>query len=109
MANVVESLTESVKSMGVKAAYGDPVEVDGVPIVPVSVVWFGFGGGQESGGSDGAMTGGGGGASIPIGAYVPGIDGPAFKPNLIALLWVSIPVIVAGGTALSKLVRALKR
>ncbi len=122
MANLVETLTDATKSIGVNAAYGAPVEIDGASFVPVALVWAGFGGGNGNASSPGATEKkigagdaggegfGGGGVSVPIGAYVTGPDGKAtFEPNLIALLAVSLPVVVATGWALSRLVRALKK
>ena len=106
MVNLVEKIGETVSSLGVNRNYGDPVTIDGVELVPVSIVWYGFGGGggdSESGG------GGGGGASLPIGAYVSGPDGPSFEPNLIALLVAVIPVTWVGGKALARIIRALKK
>jgi hypothetical protein len=106
MANIIEKVTETVKSLGVKAAYGDPVSVDGVEIVPVALVWFGFG----AGGDDTENGGGGaGGAALPLGAYVNGAMGPTFRPNLIALLWILIPLTWVGGKALTSVVKALKK
>ena len=89
MANIVEKIAQQVTSVGAKASYGDPVTVGGIELVPVALVWFGFGGGSDEAEQGG---GGGGGASIPIGAYVRGADGATFKPNVVALLAVSIPI-----------------
>ena len=99
-----------MKTLGVKAVYGDPVTVDGVEIVPVAVVAFGFGGGSgQSGEGDEGGGGGGGGYSIPVGAYIGGPNGPTFRPNIFALLVVLIPVTLVGGKALSSVIRALKK
>jgi len=89
MVNIVELIAERVTSVGAKASYGDPVSVGGVELVPVALVWFGFGGGSDTSENGG---GGGGGVSVPIGAYVRGSDGVRFKPNLIALVAVSVPI-----------------
>lgn len=94
--------------MGVKAAYGDPVSLDGVDFVPVSLVWFGFGGGQDETEGGGA-GGGGGGASLPIGAYVTTDQGIRFQPNLIALLAVGIPFTWIAGKSLARLVKIIKK
>jgi len=107
MANIVEKLAESVKSLGITANYGDPVTLDGVEMVPVSLVYFGFGGGSDASGDGGG--GGGGGVSVPIGAYVGGGAGARFQPNLIALIAVSIPATLVAGKALSIIIRALKK
>ncbi|MFP7759953.1 hypothetical protein [Marisediminicola sp. LYQ85] len=107
MANLVEKIADSVTSIGAKRSYGDPVTVDGVEMIPVSLVWFGFGAGNDE--SAEAGGGGGGGTIIPIGAYTKGRDGLVFEPNIIALLAVSIPLTVVAGKALSKVIRALKK
>ncbi|WP_224760438.1 MULTISPECIES: hypothetical protein [unclassified Salinibacterium] len=113
MAKLVEKLAESVpNALGTKINYGEPITLDGVEAIPVSLVWFGFGGGSEADeeGREGGSGGGGGGASIPLGVYMTGPDGlPYFKPNTITFLAVSIPVIAAAGTAIAKIVKALKK
>lgn len=106
---LVEKIAESVKTLGVKAVYGDAVTIDGVEVVPVALVAFGFGGGNGSGDEGEGGGGGGGGYSIPVGAYVGGPSGPSFRPNIIALLAVLIPVTLVGGKALSSVIRALKK
>ncbi|MET4783689.1 hypothetical protein [Glaciihabitans sp. UYNi722] len=106
MVSLVEKIAQSVSSLGVKASYGDAVTVDGVELIPVALTWFGFGAGGDDSDKGG---GGGGGASIPIGAYVGGPEGPRFQPNVIAFLAVSIPFTWVAGKALVRLVKALKR
>jgi len=108
MANLVEKIADSVGSLGVKRAYGDPITLDGAEIVPVALTWYGFGAGTDEGSDAGG--GGGGGASIPVGVYSTGPDGTVrFEPNLIALLAVAIPLSWVGGKALARVVRALKK
>ena len=121
MADLVESLTDSLKKLGIDAAYGAPVEVDGKTIVPVALAWSGFGGGTGNASSPGTVTEriaagdaggegfGGGGATIPIGAYVTEGGRAVFQPNIIALAVVSIPLIWTTGHALSRIIRALKK
>lgn len=121
MANLVETLTDATRSIGVGAAYGAPVEIDGSTIVPVALVWSGFGGGNGNASSPGATENkigagdaggegfGGGGLSVPIGAYATSEGRAQFEPNLIALLAVSIPVVISTGWALARFVRALKK
>jgi uncharacterized spore protein YtfJ len=106
MTNLVEKVAQSVTSLGVKTSYGEPVTLDGVQIIPVALVWFGFGGGGDENDNGG---GGGGGVSIPIGAYVGGLDGPKFRPNIIALMVVSVPLTIAAGRTLVRLVKAARR
>jgi uncharacterized spore protein YtfJ len=110
MSNLVVQLAESVSGIGVKAAYGDPVDIGGTTITPVALSYYGFGGGSDpSQGTDGAAGGGGGGASIPIGAYVNRGGELRFEPNVISLLAVGIPFVWVAGKALSKVIRALKK
>jgi hypothetical protein len=107
MSNLVENLADKIPSaLGAKLNYGEPVTLGGVDAVPVSLVWFGFGGGSDEGGAGG---GGGGGVSIPVGVYTGGIDGPRFRPNPVTLMMLLVPVLGIGAPALAKLVRALKR
>ncbi len=124
MPNLVETLTDATRSIGVGAAYGNPVEIDGATIVPVALVWSGFGGGNGTASSPGASVAssdklgagdangegfGGGGVAIPIGAYVTTAGEAKFQPNLISLLAVSIPVIITAGWSLARVIRALKK
>jgi uncharacterized spore protein YtfJ len=111
MSNLVLKLADSVKNIGVSSAYGEPVELDGVTLVPVALVEFGFGGGSDGDSEDAAEAGGGGGGgfSIPIGAYVRDRNGLRFEPNVISLLAVGIPFIWVTGKALSRIIRALKK
>jgi hypothetical protein len=110
MAYLVESIGKLVTSLGIRASYGEKVTIDGAEVVPVALVWFGFGGGSDEGGETReAGGGGGGGATIPIGVYTGGINGPRFQPNLVALMAVAIPLTVVTGKALSHIIRALKK
>jgi uncharacterized spore protein YtfJ len=112
MTNLALKLSENIRTLGVKSAYGDPVEVDGVTIIPVALVQFGFGGGSDvagADGSEGAGGGGGGGMSVPIGAYVKSAGSVRFEPNVISLLAVGIPFVWVTGRALARIIRALKR
>ena len=84
MANLVESLAQSVTSMGVKASYGEAIVLGGVEMVPVALVVYGFGGGSD------ATAGGGGG----------GPDGVRFRPNPVALVGVFVPFAVAASWAI---------
>ncbi len=120
MPSITKQLADTVTSVGVHAAYGDPVDLDGTTIVPVACAWYGFGAGEgrgqgtglvESGlGGDGSGEGGaGGGAAFPVGAYVTRDGRTRFEPNTIALLAVGVPFVWVAGRALSRVVRALKR
>lgn len=108
MTNLVLKLAENARSVGVKSAYGDPIQVEGITLVPVALVQYGFGGG-DAGESAGGAGGGGGGMSIPIGAYVKTGNTVRFDPNVISLLMVGIPFVFVAGHALARVIRALKR
>jgi uncharacterized spore protein YtfJ len=115
MENIIEKFTESVPSWGAKLSYGSLETVNGQEILPVAFVIFGFGGGGGSGempgdapnaGKGEGSGGGGGGYALPVGAYVTGTDGVVFKPNLIALAAVAVPLVSALGWAISRIIRA---
>lgn len=108
MPSLVIRLAETLTMFGAKAAYGEPYEADGVRMVPVAILYYGFGAGSESD-DDGPSGGGGGGATIPVGAYVTRDGDVRFQPNVIALLAVSIPVICVSGRALARVIKALKK
>lgn len=115
MTNLVVKLAENIGTMGVKSAYGEPVTIDGVTILPVAFVQFGFGAGIEGDGDADAEAesagsgGGGGGLSVPVGAYVTENGRARFEPNLIALLAVGIPFLWVAGHTVSRVIRAFKR
>jgi uncharacterized spore protein YtfJ len=109
MTNLALKLAENARSIGVRSAYGDPVQIEGVTIVPVALVQYGFGGGGEGEGPDGAAGGGGGGMAIPIGAYVKSGGAARFEPNVISLLAVGIPFVWVAGKAIARIIRAVKR
>jgi hypothetical protein len=109
MTNLALKLAENAGSIGVRSAYGDPVQIEGVTIVPVALVQYGFGGGGEGDDSEGAAGGGGGGMAIPIGAYVKSGGAARFEPNLISLLAVGIPFVWVAGKAIARIIRALKK
>ena len=102
---LTEKLAAGVTDRGVKLAVGEKQTVDGVELVPVALVAYGFGAGDTD---EYGSGGGGGGSAIPLGAYIGGPDVVRFRPNPIALLAVSIPVIGTLGWALAKIVRAAR-
>jgi uncharacterized spore protein YtfJ len=93
MPNVDEILGGARDAMSVKRVFGDPIETEGVTLVPVAKV----GGGGGGGGDDTSNGGAGFGLRArPVGAYVIK-DGeaawkPAVDPGRIVLGW----QIVAG-------------
>lgn len=116
MVHLTKQLADSVTQVGVKSAYGDPIESDGTIIVPVACTSYGFGGGEGSGSgeNDGELQGegsggGGGGMSVPVGAYVTRDGYTRFEPNIIALLAVGVPFVWVAGRALARIIRALKK
>ena len=106
MPNIALELGKQSASLGVKTAYGEPQDLDGVTIIPVAFTWTGFGGGSDEAGNGG---GGGGGYAMPLGAYIRRGDDLRFEPNLVSLLAVSIPFFWVAGRAFSRVIRALKK
>ena len=118
MVSPLESLTASAPSWGAKMAFGESVTVGGQEVVPAALVIFGFGGGTGSGkwpgggkgpeGEGEGSGGGGGGYVLPIGAYVGGPDGLKFRPNLVAMVIVGVPLVSAVGWGLARIIAAAK-
>lgn len=106
MPNIALELGQQSANFGVHSAYGDPIDVDGVKIIPVALSWSGFGGGSDESGNGG---GGGGNWAAPLGAYVRKGDSLSFEPNIVSFLAVAIPFVWVAGRALSRVIRALKR
>lgn len=109
MPNLTKSLSDTMTSVGVHAAYGDPVEIDGTTILPVAVTGFGFGAEEGETETQSSGGGGGGGYAAPLGAYVTRDGYTRFEPNIIALLAVGIPFVCVAGRALARVIRALKK
>lgn len=105
MPNIALELGKQAASFGVKSAYGELQDVDGVSITPVAFTYSGFGGGS----GDGAEGGGGGGVSVPVGVYVRREEGLRFEPNIVTLLLVAVPFVWVTGRALVRIIRALKK
>jgi uncharacterized spore protein YtfJ len=66
---LTEKLAAGVTDRGVKLAVGEKQTVDGVELVPVALVAYGFGAGDTE---EYGSGGGGGGSAIPLGAYIGG-------------------------------------
>lgn len=105
MPNLALELGKQSATFGVKSAYGEPLDVDGVSVTPVALTWSGFGAGS----AEGNEGGGGGGVSIPLGVYVRREEGLRFEPNIVSLLAVGIPFVCVAGRALARVIRALKK
>jgi uncharacterized spore protein YtfJ len=89
MPNVDQMWKRTRDAVTVKRVYGDPVERNGVTVIPAAAVRGGAGGGGE-GGESGGGGGGFGIAARPVGAYVIR-DGtvswrPAIDANRLLLL-----------------------
>ena len=105
MPNLAVELGKQSATFGVKSAYGESVEIDGVSVTPVALTWSGFGAGN----AEGSEGGGGGGVAIPLGVYVRREEGLRFEPNIVTLLAVAIPFVCVAGRALARVIRALKK
>ena len=63
----------------VSTVFGEPVEREGITVIPVAKAWFGFGGGGGAGVREGEGSGAGGGGGVavsPVG-YIEVRDGTA--------------------------------
>lgn len=110
MPNLTTHIADTISSLGVNAAYGEPVEIDGTTILPVAATGFAFSAGEGSSDEKGQGSGGGGGGySIPVGAYVTRDGYTRFELNTIALLAIGIPFVCVAGRAVARVVRALKK
>ena len=115
-AEVLERLASRLGSKAsVSAVFGDPVDREGITIIPVARVGFGFGGGAGNGGRQGeiAQSGGGGGGlsmAAPVG-YIEIKDGNAvFTPIRDSLLDAIVPLaMLVVGFAVPRMVRRLLR
>jgi uncharacterized spore protein YtfJ len=94
-----------------KAVFGDPIERDGITVIPVAKIRMGFGGGGGSGTGkheDSGEGGGGGGGltASPLGYIELSAAGAEFrKIQATAELW---PVVLAGGAAVFLVFRGLR-
>jgi uncharacterized spore protein YtfJ len=88
MVNVDELIEGARDAISVKKVFGEPIEEDGVTVVPAAAVRGGGGGGGDTEGNGGT---GFGLIASPVGAYVIK-DGevewkPAVNPNRMILGW----------------------
>ncbi len=110
MPNVTKQLADTVTTVGVHAAYGDPVDLNGTTVIPVAIASYGFGAGEGGAAEMGEGSGGGGGGfACPVGAYVTRDGYTRFEPNTIALLAVGIPFVCVAGRAIARVIKALKK
>jgi uncharacterized spore protein YtfJ len=96
MPNVDEILQGARDAITVKRVYGDPVEREGVTIVPAAAVGGGGGGGGDAEGNGG---GGFGVKARPVGAWVIRGDEVAWRPavdvNRIAVYAFLLVLVIA--------------
>ena len=103
---ITQGLAAGVPNRGITLAVGESHKVDGVELVPVAFVSYGFGALDES--ARLGSGGGGGGVAIPLGAYAVKHGALQFRPNTIAVLSLLIPIIGALGLSISMIIKALK-
>jgi uncharacterized spore protein YtfJ len=90
--DLLQRISQSVgDNAKVSAVFGEPVEREGITLIPVARARFGFGGGGGTGAreSEGSGGGGGGGASVsPVGYIEVHDDTAQFKriPNPVDVL-----------------------
>ena len=92
MANVDEMLAGARDAITVKRVYGDPIESEGVTIVPAAKVMGGGGGGGDN------ENNGGGGFRIgarPVGAYVIRDGEATWQPAVDVNRIVALTALVA--------------
>jgi uncharacterized spore protein YtfJ len=104
-----ELVTELLRRIGqavgeraqASAVFGEPVQREGLTVIPVARARFGFGGGGGSGsreGDEGSGGGGGGGAAVSPVGYIEVRDGSAeFKRISTARDLVALTVAAAVG------------
>lgn len=110
---LVERLAELIGARaGVQVVFGEPVRHEGLTVIPVARVRWGFGGGGGSadGPQSGPASGSGGGGGVaadPIGYVETGPNGAVFRP--IRDPYPSPVFLVASGLTAALVIRALAR
>ncbi len=105
---LVERLAERLGvNTNAKTIFGDPIERDGVTVIPVARVRYGFGGGGGGRRNEGGSGGGGGAQVEPLG-YIEMKNGTSeFRP--IRSARAVTPIIVAGAFTALIVLRGLSR
>lgn len=105
---LVERLAEKLGgSADARTVYGDAVIQDGVTVIPVAKVAYGFGGGVGQGEQGQGEGGGGGISATPVGYIEITDDGTAFRRIFDPLALA--PLIMAGGVAGAMILRGIYR
>lgn len=97
-------LNSATDTLTIKRVFGEPIERDGLLVIPVAVVAGGGGGGRREGQPDqpGSESGGGFGMwARPIGAYIVQGERVAFRPAIDI-----VPLALVAAFAASRLLRA---
>ena len=102
LTNIAEKLGAAAK---VSLVFGEPVERDGVTVIPVAKSRWGFGGGGGKTKHENGSGGGGGTLVTPVGFIEITNGGARFQ----RIHTVSLPMIVMSGVAGFLLLRALVR
>jgi uncharacterized spore protein YtfJ len=106
--NIEETLRKAQDAMTARRVYADPVERDGVTVIPVASVMGGGGGGDGIDESGRTGTGGGFGiAAKPVGAYVIKEGRVSWRPavdvnRLIAVVGVLALAGIIAGTRIAR-------
>lgn len=105
----VERLADNIQAhANAKQVYGEPVEKDGVTIIPVAKVQFGVGGGGLGSGHAERGGGGGGAKSTPVG-FIEIRNGIAeYRPLPVDPMAV-VGAAIAGALAGAVAMRILRR
>jgi uncharacterized spore protein YtfJ len=103
-ANFIGGMAEKLGAADRAATiFGDPIERDGVTVIPVAKARWGFGGGAGSRKEEDGAGGGGGAQVTPVG-FIELKNGEAeFRP----IKTVSLPWVIAGGLATFLLMRRI--
>jgi uncharacterized spore protein YtfJ len=92
----VERLAQQIGiTANAKYIYAEPIERDGVTVIPVAKAVYGFGGGSGKKENEQGAGGGGGAVLTPVG-YIEIKDGATrFRPTRDAMIYVSLIAAVA--------------
>ncbi len=107
----VEALAERLGAVAAaRAVFSDPVERDGVTVIPVARVRWGFGAGGGTGGLEGTKEhgeGGGGVSASPLGYIEISEEGASFHEiRDLGAVW---PIVLASGFAAWLVLRGLRK